>query len=76
MTPNHKEVFLGKNKEMLVQFCYQYLINHDVDFFIFGHRHLPLEIDIENAVYFNTGDWLNYNTFVKFEKFPLLCTLD
>ena len=76
MTPEHKEKFGGNDKEFLVQFCYQYLVNHDIDYFIFGHRHLPLEIAIENATYFNTGDWLNYNTYIRYEKHPVLCSFN
>jgi UDP-2,3-diacylglucosamine hydrolase len=73
MTPQYKEKLLGNNKEPLVQFCYQYLENHDIDYFILGHRHLPLEINIDNAIYFNTGDWLHHNTYIKYEKIPVLC---
>ncbi|MDR2972689.1 MAG: UDP-2,3-diacylglucosamine diphosphatase [Bacteroidales bacterium] len=73
MTPYHKELFLGNEKEQLVRFCTEYVESNDVDFFIFGHRHLPLEIAIEKAIYFNTGDWLNYNTYVQYEKYPVLC---
>jgi len=72
MTPQYKERFLGNDKELLVQFCYQYLENQNIDYFIFGHRHLPLEINIKNAIYFNAGDWLNHNTFIKYDKFPFL----
>jgi UDP-2,3-diacylglucosamine hydrolase len=76
MTPNHKEKFLGNDRELLVQFCYQYLINHDIDYFIFGHRHLPLEIQINEAIYFNTGDWLNHNTYIRYENHPVLCSVN
>jgi UDP-2,3-diacylglucosamine hydrolase len=73
MTPEHKEIFLGNDKELLVQFCFQYLVNHNIDYFIFGHRHLPLEIAVNNAIYFNVGDWLNHNTFIKYAETPVLC---
>jgi UDP-2,3-diacylglucosamine hydrolase len=73
MTPEHKERFLGNDKELLVQFCYQHLINHDIDYFIFGHRHLPLEIIIDKAIYFNTGDWINHHSFIRYENTPVLC---
>jgi len=76
MTPEYKEKFLGKDKEILVQYCYQYLENKNVDYFIFGHRHLPLEIVIDKSIYFNTGDWLNYNSYIKYDKTPLLCSFD
>jgi len=73
MTPQYKERFLGNNKELLVQFCFNYLGNHEIEYFIFGHRHLPLEIKINNAIYFNSGDWLNHHTYIKYEKSPILC---
>ena len=73
MTPEYKEQFLGNNKEILVQYCYQYLKNHDVDYFIWGHRHIPLEIVVENAIYFNTGDWLQHNSYVQYKEHPVLC---
>ena len=51
-------------------------LDHDctVDYFIFGHRHLPLNIHIKNAVYFNAGDWLTHNTYLRSssESFDLL----
>jgi len=72
-TPNYKEVFLGYDKEILVQYCFQYLENHNVDYFMFGHRHTPLEIIIKNAIYFNTGDWLQHNSYVRYEISPVLC---
>jgi len=76
MTPEHKEKFLGNKKEILVQYCYQHLVNQSIDYFIFGHRHLPLEIVIESAIYFNTGDWLNYNTYIRYKNNPVLCTFN
>jgi len=72
MTPDYKEQFLGNDKEILVQYCYQYLANHDINYFIFGHRHLPLKITIDKATYFNTGDWLWYNSFIHYENEPRL----
>jgi UDP-2,3-diacylglucosamine hydrolase len=73
MKPEYQEKFLGNDKELLVQYCCQYLDRHNIDYFIFGHRHLPLEISIKNATYFNTGDWLNHNTYIRCEKNPVLC---
>jgi len=73
MKPEYQEKFLGNDKELLIQYCYQYLVNHDIDYFIFGHRHLPLEITIKKAIYFNIGDWLHHNSYLRFEKNPALC---
>ena len=39
------------------------------DFFIFGHRHLPIEHVFENgAKYINLGDWIQHNTYAVFSK--------
>lgn len=44
------------------------------DYYIFGHRHLPLKFKIEHTFYYNLGEWLNYCTFGRFdgEQFELL----
>jgi len=76
MAPKYKEHFLGNDKELLVQYCYKYIENHNIDYFIFGHRHLPLEITINKAIYYNTGDWLNHNSYVYYKNNPLLCFFD
>jgi UDP-2,3-diacylglucosamine hydrolase len=35
-----------------------------MDFFIFGHRHLPLDLDVDGkARYLNLGEWFNYCTY-------------
>jgi UDP-2,3-diacylglucosamine hydrolase len=38
------------------------------DYFVFGHRHLPLEIEIgEHSKYINLGDWISYYTYGVFD---------
>ena len=60
--------FLGEDKEWLVQYCKRKLETEHYDYFVFGHRHLPLEIKLqENSMYINTGDWVNYFTYGVFE---------
>ncbi len=62
------KVYHGPDSEWLVQYCKQKLETQNVDYFIFGHRHLPLEIDLpKNASYINLGDWLEYNTYAVFD---------
>jgi UDP-2,3-diacylglucosamine hydrolase len=63
------EVFLGENEEWLVQFCKDYLSkNPPVDYFVFGHRHLPLDIRLEKgARYINLGEWVKYNSYAVFD---------
>ncbi len=60
--------FLGEDKEWLVQYCKRKLEAGHYDYFIFGHRHLPLEIPLEtNATYVNLGDWIKYFTYAVFD---------
>ncbi len=60
--------FLGEENEWLVLYCKKKLTEKHYDFFIFGHRHLPLEISISNnSKYINTGDWVSYFTYAVFE---------
>ena len=60
--------FLGEDKEWLVQYCKRKLETKHHDYFIFGHRHLPLEIPLgENSTYINLGDWIKYYTYAVFD---------
>lgn len=64
----YDEKFLGEDKELLVQYCKTYLKNEHIDYFVFGHRHLPLEIKVgENSTYINLGEWIKQNTFAVFD---------
>ena len=55
--------FLGEDNEWLVQYCKRKLTQEKYDYFVFGHRHLPLEINLdEHSKYFNLGDWIHYYT--------------
>jgi UDP-2,3-diacylglucosamine hydrolase len=60
--------FLGNEKEWLYVYCKEKLEKKQYDYFIFGHRHLPLDIALtENSRYINLGEWINYNTFAVFD---------
>jgi UDP-2,3-diacylglucosamine hydrolase len=60
--------FLGEDKEWLVQYCRRKLTEQHYDFFVFGHRHLPLDIDLGNGSrYINTGDWITHFSFAEFD---------
>ncbi len=60
-------VFLGEENEWLVQYCKRKLQEKKYDFFLFGHRHLPMEITIENSKYINTGDWISHFTYAVYD---------
>jgi UDP-2,3-diacylglucosamine hydrolase len=60
--------FLGEEKEWLIQYCRRKLETQHYDYFIFGHRHLPLDISLqEDATYMNLGDWINFYTYGVFD---------
>tara|TARA_R110002049_G_scaffold207188_1_gene377650 strand:+ start:27049 stop:27807 length:759 start_codon:yes stop_codon:yes gene_type:complete len=60
--------FLGEDNEWLVLYCKRKLEDKHRDFFVFGHRHLPLNIDLnQNSKYINLGDWIQYFTYGIFD---------
>lgn len=59
---------VNEDKEWLVQYSREKLKKEHYDYFVFGHRHLPLDIKLtENSHYINTGDWLEYNSYAVFD---------
>ena len=62
------EVFLGEEKEWLVIYSKEILKQKHIDYFIFGHRHLPLDISLtEKSRYINLGDWIKYFSYAVFD---------
>ncbi len=57
--------FLGEDKEWLYQYAQQKRKEKPYNYFIFGHRHLPLELKVEDATYINLGDWIQYYTYAE-----------
>lgn len=63
-TGTSDEHFLGEGKEWLVQFCRTTLEKEHYDYFIFGHRHYPLDYFLtEKSHYINLGDWINHFSY-------------
>ncbi|MDB4902595.1 MAG: UDP-2,3-diacylglucosamine hydrolase [Mucilaginibacter sp.] len=55
-------------QEWLVIYCRDLLKTHFYDYLIFGHRHLPLNIPLnEKSTYINLGEWVNHNTYAVFD---------
>ncbi|MFI5149084.1 MAG: UDP-2,3-diacylglucosamine diphosphatase [Bacteroidia bacterium] len=62
------EKFLGEDKEWLIQYSKEILKKEHYDYFVFGHRHLPLDVQVgEKSRYINLGDWIGYNTYAVFD---------
>jgi len=64
VTGNSEDHYLGDENEWLVQYCKAYLVNNpNINYFVFGHRHLPISKQINNSLYINLGDWIKHNTY-------------
>lgn len=61
------DVFYSE-KEFLLQYCREQETKQHFDYYIFGHRHLALDLQVnEQSRYINTGDWLRYNSYAVFD---------
>lgn len=67
-----EERFQGEENEWLLVFAKEVLEKEHFDYFIFGHRHLPLDIALhDEGRYVNLGEWVNFNTYAVFDGFKL-----
>lgn len=67
-TGESDEVFLGEENEWLAIYAREYLKKEHIDYFVFGHRHLPIQMKVgQDTTYFNIGEWINYNTYLVFD---------
>lgn len=67
-TSGTPERFLGEANEWLLIYSKEVLQREFYDYFIFGHRHLPLDILIDGqSRYINLGEWISYNTYAVFD---------
>lgn len=65
--------FLGEENEWLVIYSKQQLQEKHRDYFVFGHRHLPMDIRLsETSRYINLGEWIHYTTYSVFDGEELL----
>ncbi len=67
-TYSDNHAFYGKN-EFLIQHARNFLQHEHIDYFIFGHRHLPMIYKLNNqSNYINLGDWIDYNTYLELDE--------
>jgi UDP-2,3-diacylglucosamine hydrolase len=63
-----EEVFLGEDKEWLIIYSKEVQTKEKYDFFVFGHRHLPIDHRLsDGSRYINLGDWIRYYTYAVFD---------
>ncbi len=60
--------YLGDDNEWLAIYSREVLEKEYYDYFVFGHRHLPIDIKVgENSRYINLGDWVVDFTYGVFD---------
>lgn len=66
------EKFLGEDGEWLIVYCKDMLKRKKYDYFIFGHRHLPIDVKLnQQSRYINLGDWIKYDSYAVLEGMDL-----
>lgn len=71
-TGNADDHFLGESKEWLIQHCKSELNKTHFDYFIFGHRHLPIDHALnDQSRYINLGDWISHHSYATFDGIEL-----
>ncbi len=62
------EIFMGEENERLIVFAKEQLATHPAQYYIFGHRHLPLDLPVgQGARYINLGDWIYNFTYLEYD---------
>ncbi len=63
----NEDSFKG-NDEWLWAYSKEVELNEHHDYYIFGHRHLPLDLQVgDTARYVNLGEWIRFNTYAVFD---------
>lgn len=67
-TNPHEKTFMGEEQEWLLIYSREILAREHIDFFVFGHRHLPIDYKLsDNSRYINLGDWITNFTYAAFD---------
>lgn len=63
-----EEKFQGEENEFLLTYCKELEQKLHHDFYVFGHRHLPLDLKVsDNSRYVNLGEWVHFNTYAEYD---------
>ena len=72
-TGTSDDVYLGDDKEWLMIYSREVLKREHYDYFIFGHRHMPLDKQLNGqSRYINLGEWINHFTYAVFDGQELM----
>ena len=61
--------FLGPEKEWLAIYANEQLDTRPADYYVFGHRHLPIDYTLKNGKsrYINLGDWVYHCSYAVYD---------
>ena len=60
--------FMGEENEDLFRYSKEVLKNREIDFFIYGHRHLPMTYKLaDGAEIIILGDWIKKGSFAEWD---------
>ncbi|MBN2612119.1 MAG: UDP-2,3-diacylglucosamine diphosphatase [Bacteroidales bacterium] len=67
------EPFKGEENELQVKFAIEKLKEEQIDYFIFGHRHIPFVVKLgDKSAVVNLGDWINNYSYAIFDGDKLI----
>lgn len=62
------EQFQGEQEEFLWVYCHEIEKVAHHDYYVFGHRHLPLNLKVANtSAYINVGEWVHHKTYAVYD---------
>ena len=74
-TGTSDDVYLGDDKEWLMIYSREVLQKEHYDYFIFGHRHMPLDKALsDKSRYINLGEWINHFSYAVYDGQELKLT--
>lgn len=63
-----EDKIMNIDNEWLLQYCKEYQAKNPKDYYIFGHRHLPMNLEVDSSSrYINLGEWISDYTYVQFD---------
>lgn len=60
-----EDEYFGDDHEWLLIYANEQLSKNPADYFVFGHRHLPIDKVLKNGTsrYINLGEWMHFNSY-------------